>query len=72
MGQNVLKNTRSKRGSKDRTKEKLENRVNRKSRLDFPNKGLIANSALGTGKWFCPAGKAEWAFLGMDLKPTWL
>ena len=37
-----------KRDSKDRTKEKLENRVSKKSRLDFPGNEPKANSALGS------------------------
>ena len=47
MGQIILKIQGSKR-LKGRTKDKLENRVNRKSQLDFPEKGPKVESALGT------------------------
>ena len=69
MGQYVLK-TKSKRGSNDRTKEKLENRVSKKSQLDFLGFGPKTDSALGSGNLILLAGKAELAFLGMEQKPT--
>ena len=69
MGQYVL-NTKSKKGSKDRTKEKLENRVRKKSRLGFLGFGPKADSALGSGKLILSAGKAESAFLGIEQMST--
>lgn len=44
------KNTRSNWGSKDRTKDNLENRVNKKSQLGFPSHWPKADWALGFGK----------------------
>ena len=69
MGQYVL-STKSKRSSKDRTKEKLENRVSKKSRLDFLGFGLKADLVLGSGKVILSAGKVESAFLRLEQKPT--
>ena len=69
MGQYVL-NTKSKKSSKNMTKEKLENQVSKKSRPDFLGFGPKADSALGSGKLILSAGKAESAFLGRDQKPT--
>ena len=67
--QGVLK-YKIQKGSKRRIKGKLENRVSKKSQLDFPDIRPKADSALGTRKCFCLVGKVELAFLVMDLKST--
>ena len=61
MGQYVL-NTKFKKILKDRTKDKFENRVSKKSRLGFPNFGSKADSALDSGKLVLVSRKTGVAF----------
>ena len=45
------------------TKEKLENRVSKKSRVDFPGMGPKADPALGVGINILSSGKSRLGFL---------
>ena len=67
MGKSVLK-VQGPKGSKGRTKDKLKNRVSRKSRLDFPDKGPKADSALGTGLNILSSRKSRVVFLVDEIK----